>query len=225
MVALVYNRHLHREIGTTPEKRLANRLSPRRVSQHDLERAFFVEITAKTHPKTGEVRLPSGRFRVPAPFAGERRRFRYHPVHAARAVLLTQDGRDIELRPFTKKPLSAVPPRTDKRGIGQLQKLLDLWRGEARPNAQPGFGLPEVFRELATLLGRLVPDSEHEARRVLTFYRKHGPLPREPFLAACARTHNALGNGRPLSAYLDDLERQITAHSADPDSPQERNEP
>ena len=227
MVALVYNRHPHREIGTTPEKRLANRLSPRRVSPHELERAFFAELTAKAHPKTGEVRLPTARFRVPAPFAGQRSRFRYHPVHAARAVLLTQDGRDIELHPFTKKPLSAVTPRMDKRGIGQLQKLLDLWRGEARPNAQPGFGLPEVFRELATLLGRLVPDSEHEARRVLTFYRKHGPLAREAFLAACARTHDALGDGRPLSAYLDDLERQITAHSAnpDPDSPQEPNEP
>jgi hypothetical protein len=118
----------------------------------------------------------------------------------------------------------------DKRGSGQLQKLLDLWRGEARPNAQPGFGLPEVFRELATLLGRLVPDSEHEARRILHFYRQHGPLPREAFLAACARTHQALGDGRPLSAYLDDLERQITAQSAkpthpDPDSPQEPNPP
>ena len=32
---------------------------------------------------------------------------------------------------------------------------------------------------------------------------------REPFLAACARTAQSLGTGRPLSAYLADLERQI----------------
>ena len=58
-----------------------------------------------------------------------------------------------------------------------------------------------------------MPESEREARTVLSFYRKHGPLPREPFLAACARTAKSLGKGRPLSAYLADLERQISAHS------------
>ena len=56
---------------------------------------------------------------------------------------------------------------------------------------------------------------------MLGFYRKHGPLPRQPFLAACARTAKSLGTGRPLAAYLADLARQITAHN---DS-QEPNEP
>ncbi len=226
MLALLYNRHRHRELGTTPEKRLAARLSPRQVSLQVLRRAFFLETTAKAHPKTGEVRLPSGQFRVPAPFAGQRNRFAYHPVHPGLAVLLTPDGREIELPPFTKQPLSAVPPQTPKRGTGQLQKLLDLWHGNERPNAQPGFGLPEVFGQLATLLGRLVPDSEREARTVLSFYRTHGPLPREAFLAACARTHKSLGEGRPLSAYLEDLKRQITVYSnpsvnPDPQEPDE----
>jgi hypothetical protein len=224
MVALLYNRHHHRELATTPEKRLAARLSPRQVSLDVLRRAFFRETTAKAHPKTGEVRLPSGAFRVPAPFAGQRHRFAYHPVHPGLAVLITRDGREIALSPFTKQPLSAVAPQTPKRGTGQLQKLLDRWHGHERPNAQPGFGLPEVFAELATLLGRLVPESEREARTVLGFYRKHGPLPRQPFLTACARTAKSLGTGRPLSAYLADLERQIGAHSVTSD-PQEPNEP
>ena len=221
MLALLYNRHHHRELATTPEKRLAARLSPRQVSLDVLRRAFFLETTAKAHPKTGEVRLPNGTLRVPAPFAGQRHRFAYHPVHTALAVLITPDGREIALSPFTKQPLSAVAPQTPKRGTGQLQKLLDRWHGHERPNAQPGFGLPEVFAELATLLGRLVPESEREARTVLGFYRKHGPLPRQPFLAACARTATSLGTGRALAAYLADLERQITAHN---DS-QEPNEP
>jgi len=227
MIALLYNRHRHRELGTTPDKRLAGRLSPRQVSLQVLRRAFFVQTTAKAHPKTGEVNLPNGRFRVPSPFAGQRNRFGYHPVHAEHALLLTHDGREIELSPFTKRPLSAVPVQTPKRGTGQLQKLLDLWHGNERPNAQPGFGLPEVFCQLATLLGRLVPASEREARAVLSFYRQHGPLPREAFLTACARTAKSLGEGRPLAAYLEDLKRQITVHGNPPvhPEPQEPNEP
>jgi len=219
MLALLYNRHRHRELGTTPEKRLAGRLSPRRVSLDDLERAFLVETTAKSHSKTGEVRLPSGRFRVPAPFAGQRQRFRYHPLHTHRAFLLTRDGRELTLAPFAKLPLSAVKPKAPARGTGQLQKLLDQWRGEERPNAQPGFGLPELFGALGELLGRLLPANANEAHTVLAFYRRHGPLPREPLLTACARTRQALGPGRPLAAYLADLERQITAEHTKPSDP------
>lgn len=215
MLGLIYDRHPHREIGTTPEKRLAGRLSERRVSAQDLERAFFVDTRAKSHAKTGEVRLPVGSFRVPQAFAGQRSRFRHHPVHAGRAVLVAADGREIELRPFVTKPLSAIRPRVERRGTGQLQKLVDLGQGKKRPNAQPGFGLPEVFGQIGTLLGRLAPDTEREARAVRDFYRKWGPLPREAFLAACKRTQRALGEGRPLSAYLADLERQIARKTND----------
>lgn len=217
MLALIYNRHHHRELGTTPEKRLAGRISERRVSQSDLEKAFLVETTAKSDPKTGEVRLPNGSFRVPSvAHAGQRSRFRYHPGRDGRAVLVTKDGREIELQPFTKRPLSDVPTHTDKRGIGQLQKLVDLWQGKERPNAQPGFGLPEVFSALSQLLGRDVPASEHEATTVLAFYRKHGPLPRQPFLAACTRSKATLGDGRALTTYLADLERLIGAAGGEP---------
>jgi hypothetical protein len=223
MLAMVYSRHAHRSIGTTPEKRLGGRLSDRRASRQDLERAFFVETKAKSDPKTGEVRLPSGSFRVPAAFAGQRSRFRHHPVHAGRAVLVAHDGREIELPLFTKKALADLKPRVEPRGTGQLQKLVDLWRGSERPNAQPGFGLPEVFREIGVLVGRALPQSESDAFAVSSFYRKHGPLPRAAFLAACARTAKALGDGRPLSAYLEDLERQIHIDRKDPD-PQHQQE-
>jgi hypothetical protein len=221
MLALVYDRHDHRVTGMPPGQRLAGRCSGRQVSQADVERAFYVETTATSCKKTGEVRLPIGRFRVPSTaFAGQRCRFRHHPFHEGRAVLVTADGREIELRPFVVKPLSAVKTRTERRGTGQLQKLVDLWQGHERPNAQPGFGLPEVFIALGQLVGRDVPGSEREARSVLAFYRNHGPLPRAGFEVACERSRSRLGAGRPLDAYLADLGRQIDAdrQTPDPDS-------
>ena len=210
MIAMLYNRHRHRGIGTTPEQRLAGAISSRQVSAEDLSRAFFLSAKATSHPKTGQVDLPNGSFRVPLPFAGHRHDFRYDPVSPDRAVLLTRDGREIDLKPFRTKPLPPVR-NGEKRGTGQLQKLVDLWKGEERPNAQPGFGLPEVFAHIGGLLGRTVPEHEREAREILTFYRTHGPLPREAFERACRRTKEALGSGRPLAAYLEDLARQVEA--------------
>lgn len=211
-VLLVYNRHRHRSIGCSPAERLGERISDRQVSIDQLARAFFVETSAKSHPKTGEVRLPNGIFRVPSAFAGSRRRFRYDPIRADRAVLIGSRDKEIELEPFVIKPLPKLGTKAaPKRGVGELQKLVDLWQGRERPNAQPGFGLPEVFRELGALVGRSLPASEREGRAVLAFYRRFGPLAREPFLDACRRAHEALGAGRPLSTYLDRLERQIVS--------------
>jgi hypothetical protein len=137
-----------------------------------------------------------------------------------RAVLIATDGREIELQPFAKKTVAELRQREEKRGTGQLQKLVDLWRGSERPNAQPGFGLPEVFGELSRLVDRELPQSEQEALLVLAFYRRHGPLPREAFTVAVTRTARALGSGRPITAYLDDIERQIVAAGEAP--PKER---
>jgi len=216
-ITLLYNSHRHRVIHTTPEKRLAGEISARRISAEDLSLAFFLSTQATSHRKTGQVDLPNGSFRVPLPFAGHRHVFRYEPVSDQRAVLLTPGGREIELEPFEIKPLPpAHPPKNkERRGTGQLQKLVDVWRGKERPLAQPGFGLPEVFAHLGTLLERQVPEHEREAREILTFYRTHGPLPREPFERACRRTKDALGKGRPLAAYLEDLARQIEASRRD----------
>jgi hypothetical protein len=217
MLELVYNRHEHRETGMRPEHRLAGRLSDRRVDPQQLANAFFVDTIAKSDKKTGEVRLPVGRFRVPVAFAGQRSRFRHHPVRDGRAVLMAGDGREIALQPFAIKPLSVLKPRVQPRGTGQLQKLLDVRDGK-RPNAQPGFGLPEVFAQIGVLLGRLAPRDEHEANAVSAFYRKWGPLPREAFVTACQRTQRALGEGRPLSVYLADLERQIAQERTEVES-------
>ena len=215
MLALIYNKHQHREIGTTPEKRLAGRRSTRLVTSRDLLRVFSVETNARSDRKTGEVKLPVGIFRVPAAFAGMRCCFRHHPIQGDGVLLISSDGREIAIERFERKPLSVLKPKIDQHGNGQLQKLLDLWRGRERPNAEPGFGLPEIFVQVGELLGREIPQSEYEANLVGVFYREHGSISRDGFLAACKSTERSLGKDRPLSAYLEDLARQITNQRSD----------
>ena len=149
---------------------------------------------------------------MPLAYAGRRCRFRHDPIRPSRALLVRADGKEIELELFTKKPLPILGTKTGpKRGVGALQKLVDVWQGKERPNAQPAFGLPEVFRELGALVGRSLPASEREGRDVLAFYRRFGPLACDPFREACRRAKDTLGEGRALSAYLALLERQIVA--------------
>ncbi len=209
-LALVITRRRHRALGTSPEKRLAGRASDRRISENDLARAFYRQVSAKGARKTGHVRLENGWYRVPRAFAGLMSRFLFDPVREGKAFLVTDAGQEIELPLVHTRPLPA--PRIkdlQRRGEGPLQMLLDRWRGTPRKNAEPAFGLPEVFLELGAVLHRTVPHSEAEAIAILAFYRRLGPLSREPFKGACAQAKRVLGDGRPLRVYLDDLERQI----------------
>lgn len=205
-IALVYQKHKHRSIGMSPEARLAGKLSERRISEAELARAFFVGIIAQSDKKTGEVKLPNGRFRVPVAFAGKRAQFRYDPLRPA-AALLTADRREIEVEPFVTLPLPETGPR--QRGNGRLQRLLDTWRGSERPNADPSFGIPEVFKALGQVLARPLPETEADAREVQDFWRQHGPLTSAAFLRACQRAANSLGEQRPLAVLLADIARQI----------------
>jgi hypothetical protein len=130
-------------------------------------------------------------------------------------VLILRSG---EQRPLS--PYEVLSPCKDERpapvGTGQLQRLCDVYRGAERPNAQPGFGLPEVFRHIGeVLLERLVPADEREAETIRRFYREFGPLPREPFVRALEKTRSALGAGRALRSYLDFLARLIRRDIAD----------
>jgi transposase InsO family protein len=219
-IALVYNRHHHREIKMTPEQALARRLSTRRVGAEQLAQAFKIAVQAKSHPKTGQVNLPNGLFRVPTRFAGKECDFRFDPVNTDQALLIIDDANQIPLEPFTKKHPFDFQKTEEKRGTGQLQKLLDVWQGHCRPNAQPGFGLPEVFREFGRLLKRPVPIDQREAAAIEAFYRQNGPLPAQPFHQAIDKTADALGPNRALKTYLQYLERLVKAQANKPD-PQE----
>jgi hypothetical protein len=209
-MALMINKRDHRTLKTSPEERLAGRTSERRIGEADLARAFYAQVSSKSEKKTGHVRLENGIYRVPRAFAGVRARFLFDPIQQGKAFLVTETGQEIALPVAYTKPLPA--PRIaelQRRGEGPLQVLLDLWRGTPRENAEPAFGLPEVFSEIAKLLDRTVPNSETEALAILAFWRHLGPLARDPFKNACAQTKRVLGEGRPLKAYLNDLERQI----------------
>ena len=217
-ISLVYNRHHHRQIKMSPAHALAQRISTRRVGVAELAHAFKIFIRAKSHPTTGQVTLPNGLFRVPSRYAGQRLSFRYDPVDKHDASLIIDDDHQLPLKPFVKKRLLDYQEAEEKHGTGQLQKLLDLWRGQSRPNAQPGFGLPEVFREFSRLLKRPVPIDQREAKAIEAFYRKTGPLPAEPFRQAIDSTRDVLGANRALKAYLQYLERLVQAQINKPDS-------
>jgi hypothetical protein len=133
-IALVYNRHWHREIKMTPQQALAQRISTRRVGAAELAQAFKISTRAKSHPSTGQLALPNGLFRVPARWAGKRCHFRYDPVNKDEAALIIDDEHQIPLEPFTKKRPFDYQSVSEKRGTGQLQKLLDLWQGHRRPS-------------------------------------------------------------------------------------------
>lgn len=51
-----------------------------------------------------------------------------------------------------------APP--ERWGQGPLQTIYDDWAGKRRPQAKPGFGLPELYALLGELAGRVVPRSE-----------------------------------------------------------------
>jgi transposase InsO family protein len=214
-IDLLYNQHRHSVLRMSPADALAGRLSGRRVSECDLALALRLSHKGRSHANTGLIELPgAGTFRVPTRLAGQRALFRYEPHAGGQAVLVRADGDEIVLAPYTKLDPFAASPDPPQAGTGQLQKILDVWRGASRPNAQPGFGLPEVFAALEPLLGHRVPLDEQEATLIHRFYAELGPLPRQPFLHALEITQESLGAARPLKKYLDHLARQIRQSQA-----------
>ncbi len=208
-IEVVYQDHRHRQLRATPRSVLAGQVSARRVGEEELARAFWDRIRTKSNAKTGIVKLPNGPFLVPGRFAGKRLEFRYDLVDPV-AVLIAPGGSEVVLEPAVKLPLCDRPTEPP-RGTGQLQKLLDRWRGQERPSAPPGFGLPEVFQALAALVDRPVPANGREAQAILGFCDSYGPVSEPGFRWAVGETLAALGKGRPVQAYLDHLSRLIRA--------------
>ena len=177
MIEELYNKHYHRALKKSPEAALAGRVSKRALGREEIRRAFRKEKTLKSDPKTGEVALPNGSFRVPKERAGKRFTFTYDPVERE-AFLLLRGQPEIPLQPFETLRPFFWEDHSEKYGAGQLQKLYELWRGRKRPNAQPGFGLPEVFQQLERLLGRTLPLCDREASKIQHFYAGRSGLQR-----------------------------------------------
>jgi transposase InsO family protein len=207
-ITVLYQRHRHRGLRASPEATLAGRVSPRRVTIEDLRRAFRETRKLKAHPKTGELDLPGGLFLVPRPYAGQKVTVKLDPADPAHPVLVTRQGIELPLIPaFEPEPAPAEPLL--RQGPGALQRVLDVHRGRHLPQADPGFGLPEVFDALARRLGRRVPLTADEGLDVQAFCEAHGPFAQEAFSRALERTGKDLGPGRPLRTILRHLARLI----------------
>jgi len=202
-IELLYQNHYHSSIKAKPAEKLNQQLSKRQANMPDLLNSFWVHKRLKTHPKSGEVNIRGVLFRVPKDYAGHRLLFRYDPGDPKRVILIGKNQKEIPLTPAFDSEPQAPKPKEEKRGTGALQRLLDRWRGRELPQAEAGFGLPEVFAHLSKFLERRVPNTESEAILIQDFYRNKGPFARAAFSGALSQALKALGPGRPLGVLLD----------------------
>ncbi|MCW8138344.1 MAG: transposase family protein [Planctomycetota bacterium] len=209
----LYQDHHHREIKTTPRKALADRTSPRAASAARLDDAFREEKRLKAHAKTGEVDLRSGKFGVPEHLRGKRLVFRVdRDPRVLPVVVDPATGEHLPLvrlhvRPEDLTDDTSPRPAPRRWAEGPLQRLHDAVLG--RPQAEPGFGLPEILSLLSRVAGRPVPRSDREEALVQRVYREIGPLARQAAEAAFADLERELGTGRPLQLYLDALRKRV----------------
>lgn len=211
-VEVLYQDHRHRGLRGSPRQELAGRQSARSVPASVLDQAFREERVLKAHPKTGEVDLSSGTWRVPEHLRGQRLTFLIDPE--PHLVPLVVEPGTLRHLPLDRAAIRAgdqprAMPPTARWGEGPLQTLYDSWRGKVRPVAQAGFGLPEIFTLLSQAVGRPVPRTDDEAALIQRAYASLGPLPREATHAAMRAICGALGPGRPLKAYLDALAQRL----------------
>jgi hypothetical protein len=176
-------------------------MSKRRVSLERLRDAFLIEKTLKPHKKTGELRIGSTLFRVPKAYLAPRVRVAVDPENPQTAFIKHTNSTLTPLPlaiTLTKTPDPL--PRTEP--VGPLTPLLDVYRGRTLPQANPGFGLPEIYEALARVLSRPVPFTEQEAAAVSDWLGQWGPFDPNAFKSALDTVIYRLGKGRPLSQIL-----------------------
>ena len=141
-IALVYNRHRHRELKMSPEQALAQRISSRRVGADELSNAFNIRIKAKSHPRyrTSEPAqriFPSPRLATPEKDANSAT---IRPINIG-AWLLVDREHAVPLSPFTKKRLVDVQPACEKRGHrGSFKNCSMCIRAIVGPTHNPASG-------------------------------------------------------------------------------------
>jgi len=218
----MYQDHYHRGIKTTPAAALAGRVSSRQVPPARLFEVFCEQKKLRAHRVTGEVEIQGNTYLVPDELRGLRLTFLLDPPREVEPVVVHPHSEaPLPLRLAMIKPedLPATDTVAPARHVpGPLQTLYDSWRGMQRPQAEPGFGLPEIYAFLSKIIGRHVPASDAEAALVQRFYQRHGPWSRAATESAMRAIEAQLGRGRPIRAYLDALAERV----ADPDGTVER---
>lgn len=214
VLARLYQPHQHRGLKRSPEQALGEQVSPRAVSPTRLYDAFRQEKRLKAHPTTGEVDIQQTTYLVPEDLRGQRLVFLLDPAAEVPALAVHPvSGEHLMLRVAAIRPEQAsaarAQPEKPRWGPGPLQAIYDSWRGQHRPIAEPGFGLPEIYRLLGQLAGRHVPQTDAEAATVQRLYREIGPFTRAATEAAFAAIARELGPRRPIPTYLDALARRV----------------
>ena len=211
IIAKLYQPHRHRSIQMAPEEALAGMVSLRNVPPSRLVEIFRQRHRLKAHSKTGEVVIGQKTYLVPDELRGKRLTFLIDPPGEIQPLVLDPiTGKTKTVRPAQIKPddnLEKVP--VPSRGEGPLQTIYDHWQGKKRPQAEPGFGLPEIYKLLEFASGRPVPQTDAEAALIGLIYRAIGPLGRAQTEAAIRQIASVLGTGRPIKTYLDALEHRV----------------
>jgi transposase InsO family protein len=216
VLGALYQTHKHRGLGVSPQVALGGRVSPRNVPPTRLVEAFRQPRRLRAHRTTGEVDLAGRTYLVPEELRGQRLTFLLDPAAQAPPVVV---------HPVSEQPLAlrlaAVRPQDCPAALGAprwapgpLQALYDNWQGQIRPQAEPGFGLPELYELLARAAGRHVPRDDPEAALVQRAYQDLGPWARAATESACRSLAAELGPQRPLKTYLDALAQRI--HTPEP---------
>lgn len=212
----LYQSHYHRGIKTTPEQALGDAVSPRQVPPSRLYEVFRREKRLKAHRKTGEVEIGGITYLVPDELRGQRLTFLLDPPGEVDPVVVhPQNELHLPLRRAIIKPqdLPPEPPPPDRHAPGPLQAIYDSWAGVRRPQAEPGFGLPDIYAWLGKIAGRYVPGSDSEAALIQRFYQRKGPWAKDATEHAMDIVAARLGTGRPILTYLDALDDLVVAGS------------
>jgi transposase InsO family protein len=217
VVARLYQPHRHRGLKQSPEQALGGRISSRTIAPTRLYEAFRQERRLKTHPTTGEVEIEQTTYLVPDALRNRRLIFLLDPAGEVPPLgVHPESGEHFALRVAAIRPEQACDDAPRRWGAGPLQAIYDAWRGQMRPLAEPGFGLPEIYALLAQLAGRHVPGTDAEAATVQRLYRQIGPFTRAATEAACQSIARELGPGRPLRTYLEALARRAQPRPSNP---------
>lgn len=211
MIDKLYHQHKHRELKQTPAAAFNNCISKRAVSLQRLHEAFLDRQWLLPERKTGNVRLGGTLFNVPSQYLIPRRKLQFAGdlVDPSMAYLVDNSGKLVRLQPAVRIVKQVAKPLDDTLPVGSLSPLMENYRGRILPRPVSGFGLPEIYQILSSALHRDIPATEAEGSLIITWLRRNGPFQPEQFTFALTTACKRIGDGRPLTSILDELERII----------------
>jgi hypothetical protein len=211
IIAALYQTHKHRSLQMSPEQSLGNSISPRHIPPSQLIDIFRQEKELKAHRTTGEVVIQKTTYLVPEHLRGQKLTFLIDlPEQAPPLVVEPGSGKRLDLKKAAIRCEDAGDESQPLRwGAGPLQTICDTWSGKPHPQAEAGFGLPEIYVLLTAAAERHVPKTDAEAALIGQMYRQMGPLPKLATEQALKAILAELGPRRPIKTYLEALKLRV----------------